>query len=89
MFEYMSAGVPVIGSDFPLWKDIIEGNDCGLCVNPLDPKAIAGAIDYLVDHPKEAESMGRNGQIAVHRKYNWTIEEQKLFKLYDSLKGAK
>ena len=85
MFEYMSAGVPVIGSNFPLWKQIIEGNECGLCVDPLDPQAIAEAIDYLITHPSEAEQMGRNGQKAVQEKYNWCIEEQKLLQFYKSL----
>lgn len=85
MFEYMSAGVPVISSHFPLWKKIIEGNQCGLCVDPLNPKAIAEAIDYLVSHPIEAEQMGRNGQRAVQEKYNWGIEELKLLNFYKSL----
>lgn len=85
MFEYMSAGVPVIASNFPLWKQIIEGNQCGLCVDPLDPQAIAQAIDYLVTHPAEAEQMGRNGQKAVHEKYNWDIEEAKLLEFYNNL----
>lgn len=85
MFEYMSAGVPVIASHFPLWKDIIEGNQCGLCVDPLDPQAIAGAIDYLVLNPAKAEQMGRNGQRAVEQKYNWTIEEAKLLAFYKEL----
>lgn len=82
MFEYMSAGVPVIGSNFLLWKQIIEGNQCGLCVDPLAPQAIAKAIDYLVTHPTEAEQMGRNGQKAVYDKYNWDIEEAKLLEFY-------
>lgn len=85
MFEYMAAGLPVIASDFPLWKSIIEGNQCGFCVDPLNPKAIAEAIDYLVNHPAEAEQMGRNGQKAVQEKYNWGIEEQKLIQFYNSL----
>lgn len=85
IFEYMSAGVPVIGSHFPLWQEIIEGNQCGLCVDPLDPKAIAEAIDYLVTHPVEAEKMGCNGQKTVLERYNWGVEEQKLLDLYKSL----
>lgn len=85
MFEYMAAGIPVIASHFPLWREIIEGNDCGLCVDPLDPAAIAKAVDYLVTHPQEAERMGRNGQRAVAEKYNWKIEEAKLLQLYAGL----
>ena len=85
MFEYMAAGVPVIASNFILWKQIVERNECGICVDPLDPKAIAGAIDYLVTHPEDAEQMGRNGQKAVLEYYNWGVEEQKLLDLYHSL----
>ncbi|MBE0471666.1 MAG: glycosyltransferase family 4 protein [Methyloprofundus sp.] len=82
MFEYMAAGIPVIASNFPLWRDIVEGNQCGLCVDPLDPKAIAEAIQYLIDHPLEAEQMGKNGRQAVEQKFNWSIEEKKLLDLY-------
>lgn len=86
MFEYMSAGVPVIASDFPLWREIVVDNGCGLCIDPLNPAAIAQAIDYLVTHPLEAEKMGRNGQRVVQKKYNWSIEEDKLLELYCGLK---
>lgn len=88
MFEYMAAGIPVIASNFPLWRKIIEGNHCGLCVDPLDHQEIAAAIDYLVKHPEEAEQMGRNGQKAVADQYNWSIEEKKLISLYQELLGA-
>ena len=85
MFEYMAAGIPVIASNFPLWRYIVEGNQCGICVDPLDPKAIGEAIQYLIDHPAEAEQMGKNGRQAVEEKYNWMIEEQKLLDLYKKL----
>jgi glycosyltransferase involved in cell wall biosynthesis len=82
MFEYMSAGVPVIASNFPLWKDIIISNECGLCVDPLVPEEIAEAIDYLFDNPDIAKKMGHKGAEAVLNKYNWGIEELKLLELY-------
>lgn len=85
MFEYMAAGIPVIASDFPMWREIVEGNDCGLCVDPLDPAAIAKSIDFLSSHPEEAERMGRNGQRAVQNKYNWGVEEAKLLAFYADL----
>ncbi|MDD2367840.1 MAG: glycosyltransferase family 4 protein [Sulfuricurvum sp.] len=85
MFEYMIAGIPVIASNFPLWQEIVEGNQCGICVNPLDPKAIVEAINWIIDHPIEAEAMGENGINAVKNLYNWGKEEKKLFALYSNL----
>jgi glycosyltransferase involved in cell wall biosynthesis len=85
MFEYMSAGIPVIASNFPLWREIISKNDCGLLVNPLDAGAIAKAIDYMVLNPKEAERMGRNGRKAVETHYNWNQEEKNLLNFYEKI----
>lgn len=85
MFEYMSSGIPVIASDFPLWRGIVEENDCGLCVDPHDPAAIAGAIDRLVKDPGLARRMGENGREAVLKKYNWAVEERKLLDFYESI----
>ncbi len=85
MFEYMSAGIPVIASDFPLWREIIAGNECGLLVDPLNPAAIADAIDYLITHPTDAERMGHNGRRAVESRYNWDHEGQKLLAFYDTI----
>lgn len=85
MFEYMAAGIPVVVSDFPLWAGIVNDAQCGVCVDPLDPAAIAAAIDQLVTQPERARRMGENGRLAVEHKYNWSTEEQKLLALYESL----
>jgi glycosyltransferase involved in cell wall biosynthesis len=85
MFEYMSAGLPVIASDFPLWREIITENNCGLLVDPLEPSEIAKAIDTIAMQLAEAQCMGSNGRKAVTDKYNWNIEEKKLFEFYDNV----
>jgi glycosyltransferase involved in cell wall biosynthesis len=85
MFEYMAAGLPVIASDFPLWREIIEGNDCGICVDPLNIKEIANAIDRLFSDRELARRMGSNGLKAIKEKYNWSLEEKNLLEAYNSL----
>jgi glycosyltransferase involved in cell wall biosynthesis len=82
LFEYMSAGIPMVASDFPGFREIVVGRECGLVVDPADPRKIAEAIDYLLSNPGEAEQMGQRGRRAVEEKYNWASEEQKLLKLY-------
>ena len=82
LFEYMSAGIPIVGSDFPLWRKIVQENGCGLLVNPLDVRAISKAIRWLLEHPQEAKEMGKRGRELIRKKYNWDKEAKKLLDFY-------
>lgn len=85
LFEYMSAGIPVIASDFPLWREIVNGADCGVLVDPADSKQVAEAITWLLSHPEEAAAMGIRGQEAVATRFNWGTQSAELLNLYDRL----
>jgi glycosyltransferase involved in cell wall biosynthesis len=85
MFEYMAAGLPVIASDFPLWRRVVSEARCGLLVDPMDPKSIADAMFRILERPDEAERMGRNGRKAVEETYSWDRESAKLIALYKKL----
>ncbi len=85
LFEYMSAGLPVICSNFDLWKEIVEDAKCGLCVDPSNASEVTEAISYLKNNHEMAIEMGENGKKAVLSKYNWTLEENKLILFYQKL----
>jgi glycosyltransferase involved in cell wall biosynthesis len=85
MFEYMAAEMPIISSNFPLWKSIIEQHHCGLCINPNNINEIQEAINYILNTPKESSKMGIRGKKAVLEYYNWGTQEKKLVSLYQNL----
>lgn len=85
LFEYMMSGIPVIATDFVLWKEIIDKYQCGICVNPRKVDEITEAISYLKEHLEEAKQMGNNGRKAVENEYNWSSQEEILFKMYDNV----
>ncbi|WP_343073191.1 glycosyltransferase [Salicibibacter cibi] len=84
-FEYMSAGIPILCSDFPVWKAFIDRYQCGIAVDPQEGEAIRDALEYLRLYPEEAARMGRNGQKAVQEELNWQKEEEKLLQWYDEI----
>ena len=87
LYEYMSSGLPMIASDFPLWKDDLTGANTGLAVDPTDPVAIAGAIDSLLANPGLRRTMSENGKRLFRAQYSWSSQEAKLLALYQRLLG--
>ncbi|SOD95129.1 glycosyltransferase [Spirosoma fluviale] len=82
LFDYMALGLPVVTSDFPLYRDIIDRHRCGFCVSPYNPVQVADSLAYLIEHPTEARYMGRRGRQAVEQFYNWSTEADKLLHFY-------
>jgi glycosyltransferase involved in cell wall biosynthesis len=82
LFEYLALGLPVVTSDFPLYRAVVEPNVCGYCLDATDARAVARVLKRLLDHPDEAVRMGRNGRRAVEQGYHWQGEAAKLFDFY-------
>ena len=85
VFEYMSMALPVILSHSPYNDRMVDQYHFGICVDPSNPEEIAAAIQYLLDNPEEARRMGENGRRAIKEEFNWGVEEQKLFALYEDI----
>ena len=88
-FEYMAAGLPILASDFPVWKSLIERQNVGICVNPTSPEAIQDAVRWLVANPEKARAMGERGRAAVLSTFNWDHEAARLVGLVRELIGER
>ncbi len=87
VFEYMALGMPVITSDFELYKPIIDNHACGFCIDPLNPTMLADKLSWLIENPQSAYTMGINGRLAVQNYYAWQQEEIKLLAFYERVLG--
>lgn len=85
LFEIMMCGIPVISTDFYSWKQIIEKNECGYCINPKDAEQLKNIIQDIIAAPQKAVRFGERGKNLVLEKYNWEIEEKKLLKIYSQI----
>ncbi len=84
-FEYMGAGIPVVCSDFPAWKNLFEQTGAGICVDPLDENKIKEALTFLFSNQDQAQQMGRKGRASVQDQFKWENEALKLERFYGEL----
>lgn len=84
LFEYMAVGLPIITSHFPLYKTIVEENNCGYTVNPKSPIEIMDSM-LRVSLSEKRKEMAENGRKAVETRFNWQKEEPNLIKLYRNI----
>lgn len=86
VYEYMAAAMPVLISDFPYNRRLIEEYHFGLVANPNDVEDIATKITWLLGHPKEAEEMGKNGKRLLEEQFTWeSAAEPELLRLYNAI----
>jgi len=88
IFEYLMAGLAVVGSDLPELRKVILGHSVGGVFNPEDPQDIARALNDLLEDEERLARMKRNALHAVRAVYNWQAESVKLLKAYESLVAA-
>ena len=88
IYEYMQQSIPVIYTNFSIWREMGEEYKFGIAVNPYDKKELIAAVKYLFDNRDEAKKMGCEGKRAVLEKYNWQQYENTFFELYKAaMKG--
>jgi glycosyltransferase involved in cell wall biosynthesis len=84
LWEYMNAGLPVVASNFPVLKAIVEGYRLGCTCDPEYPRDIANAINYVLLDKSRYEEMRKNALEAA-KTFNWENESRKLLEIYARL----
>lgn len=85
-FEYMSAGLACIMSDFEFWKQ--QFGDCALYCNPYNTTDVAQKIDALIESETYFQELASKGKKLVDETYNWQSEKYKLHQFYQQILGT-
>lgn len=83
IFNYMMYGLPIVASDLPRIREIVEEANCGILVS--NENEFYDALAYLLQHPEEARELGEKGYQAARQTYNWENFGKKLVRVYDKL----
>jgi len=83
VFEYVSAGVPVVASDLPELRRLVEGRGIGWTADPAQPGQIADAIRTALRCKEDPEVQARVREAAG--RLRWEIEKERLLDVYARL----
>ncbi|MEQ9103255.1 MAG: glycosyltransferase [Rhodothermales bacterium] len=72
LFEYLAAGVPVVASDLPEIRAVLESTQAGMCVDPSHVRELAAALQHVCDNQTTYRP---NARRAAER-FNWENEAQ-------------
>ncbi|MFL0799720.1 MAG: glycosyltransferase family 4 protein [Agarilytica sp.] len=72
MFEYLATGIPVISSNLPVLREVLNDGENCLLVPPEDATAWSLALDKITGNPRLAAELGQRGHQDYINKYNWT-----------------
>jgi glycosyltransferase involved in cell wall biosynthesis len=82
VLESMASGVPVLASDLPVVRELMEDGGQGLLVPPDRPGELARAVRTLLDFPERSAAMGAAGRARVEDRFTWRAALAALDDLY-------
>jgi glycosyltransferase involved in cell wall biosynthesis len=83
-YEYLHYGLPILCSDFPLWRRFVERHDCGAVVPPGDAEAAFDVLARWAADPARYRTLSANARAAASR-YRWAPMGERLAELYRNL----
>lgn len=84
LFDYISAGIPMIASDLPETGKILREYGCGIVIQEVTPEKISNALLELKNNTLKRAELKRNA-VAAAEKLNWEIESEKVKEFYNKI----
>ncbi|MDP7353542.1 MAG: glycosyltransferase family 4 protein [Desulfobacterales bacterium] len=83
LYDAMAMGKPIVATRVSDIEEVL--GDCGYLVDPGEPAQLSDAIQYILDHPEEAQRRGREARERCKRLYDITVMEVRLRELIDTV----
>lgn len=86
LLEAMATGKPVIASDLPGVRTVVDNGKTGFLVPPKDVDTLALSINRLLNDDSISNLFGENGLRKVKTKYSWSVVGKQLETVLHNIK---
>ena len=87
-FDYLGCGLALVVSELSDWREVFVDAGYGLACDPRDPQSIAGAIQWLADHPERMRAMGEAGRLKTLTEWNYECTFRPVLEFLISAEGS-
>jgi len=84
LFEYMSAGKPIICSDLPVLRELVSDGETAILCSPFEIEPWIKALTLLNQNRTLAMYLGNNARKEFLQKYTWDTRVKKLLNVINS-----
>lgn len=88
LLEAMATGKPIVASDIPGYRRVMEHNKEGLFSKACDPQALADKIIHLLNDERAMSELGQNGR-KKSLKYDWKIVTKQVVNFYEEVLNSR
>ncbi len=85
LVEAMAMGLPVVATDVPGFREVVDHEKTGIIVENKNPEKIAYALEKLIFNRELRKELGENGRNRVEELYNWENNVTKMLEIYERL----
>lgn len=82
LVEAMACGKPVIATNLPGVRTVVNDGQDGVLVAPGDADALCENLQMLLTNPKHSRALGEEGRAKVEAKYSWATIIPRLERVY-------
>lgn len=83
--EAMAARVPVVGTDIPAFRRILDGGEAGVLVPPRDSDALATAINTILSDVSRRDRFGNKGRKRIEQYFSIERTAHEYAKMYRNI----
>ena len=85
LIEALAAGRPVVTTDVPGCREVVQNHQNGLLVPPRDSTALASALESLIVDPEMRMRMGQAGRVRAENEFSNDLICKQTLDLYQSI----